>query len=571
MGAAQNFVSVSRRPPDVEDYIDILRRYRSWIVGPMFVGLVASVVVAFLWPDTYMSQAVMRITPQQVSTRLVPAEITSQLGERLNQMEQEILSRGSLSSIIIQPSLDLYKKERQQKPLEDIVADMRNKYIQIRMMELPGAQTGDRKLASAFSISFQYTDRYKAQAVVQQLVTKFIEQNVTVLRNQTHQTTVFIDDEMKTAKDRLDDLSAKITKFKMENAGRLPEQATSNATGLNSLQMQVAQFNESLNRAQATKLQLETALSNLQSEVTYYSSRAEDIQTMPGQTSTAVKNERLIQLDKELIAARSNLAGLRKQYKDNYPMIGALQAQIDTLRAQKEEAAKEEAAQQLAAAQANASNGPKEVKVTNPQVAMHLQDLKNSIAATKTNLTSTEVEIEGRQRQIAELNRRIAEYQARIDASPLNEQQYAQLTGDYQLAKQEYDDKVKKRDQAATAQNVEEHKAGENLEVLDAATLPEQSFEPNRPAWIGIGTAMGLMVGIVLAAAKEVKNTSLKNLKDVRAYTNLPVLSSVPLLENALLVRRKRRLFWLAWSSAFIIGSIAMSGSMYYHFFGKSN
>jgi len=48
----------------------------------------------------------------------------------------------------------------------------------------------------------------------------------------------------------------------------------------------------------------------------------------------------------------------------------------------------------------------------------------------------------------------------------------------------------------------------------------------------------------------------LKNLKDVRAYTNLPVLSSIPLLENALLVRRKRRLFWLAWSSAIIIGRL---------------
>jgi hypothetical protein len=77
------------------------------------------------------------------------------------------------------------------------------------------------------------------------------------------------------------------------------------------------------------------------------------------------------------------------------------------------------------------------------------------------------------------------------------------------------------------------------------------------------------MVGIVLAGAKEVKNTSLKNLKDVRAYTNLPVLSSVPLLENALLVRRKRRLFWLAWTSAVMIGTIAMSGSMYYYFFGR--
>ena len=43
-----------------------------------------------------------------------------------------------------------------------------------------------------------------------------------------------------------------------------------------------------------------------------------------------------------------------------------------------------------------------------------------------------------------------------------------------------------------------------------------------------------------------------------------------PLLENALLVRRKRRLFWLAWTSAVIVGTIAMSGSMYYYYFGRS-
>ena len=66
------------------------------------------------------------------------------------------------------------------------------------------------------------------------------------------------------------------------------------------------------------------------------------------------------------------------------------------------------------------------------------------------------------------------------------------------------------------------------------------------------------------------KDTSLKNLKDVRVYTNLPVLSSIPLLENALLVRRKRRLFWLAWSSAIVIGTIAMSGSMFYYFSSRT-
>src|SRR5258708_13812186 len=78
-----------------------------------------------------------------------------------------------------------------------------------------------------------------------------------------------------------------------------------------------------------------------------------------------------------------------------------------------------------------------------------------------------------------------------------------------------------------------------------------------------------MMVGIVLAGAQEMKNTSLKNLKDVRAYTNLPVLSSIPLLEKALLVRRKRRLMWLAWSSAIIFGSIVMSAPAYYKYYGQ--
>jgi hypothetical protein len=44
----------------------------------------------------------------------------------------------------------------------------------------------------------------------------------------------------------------------------------------------------------------------------------------------------------------------------------------------------------------------------------------------------------------------------------------------------------------------------------------------------------------------------------------------VPLLENALLVRRKRRLAWLAWSSAIVIGSILMSGAAYYYVSGRS-
>jgi hypothetical protein len=42
------------------------------------------------------------------------------------------------------------------------------------------------------------------------------------------------------------------------------------------------------------------------------------------------------------------------------------------------------------------------------------------------------------------------------------------------------------------------------------------------------------------------------------------------LLENDLVVRRKRRLTWLAWSAACMVGAAAMAGSIYFHYATKS-
>src|SRR5215467_3264962 len=200
MASPQNYVTVSRRPPDVEDYIDMLRRHRSWLIGPMFAGLVLSVVVAFMWPDTYISQAVMRITPPTISDRNVPTVVNLQMQQRLTQMQQEILSRGSLTDIIQRPALNLYPKEKAKLPIEDVIQEMRNK-IKIQMVDAqnPGAPG---RVTSAFTISFSYPDRLKAQSVVQLLVSKFMESNSQVLRQQTDTTAGFINENLKLAKDR---------------------------------------------------------------------------------------------------------------------------------------------------------------------------------------------------------------------------------------------------------------------------------------------------------------------------------------------------------------------------------
>ena len=557
MAAPQNYVSVTRRPPDVEDYIDMLRRYRSWIIGPMFAGLVVSVVVAFVWPDTYVSQAVMRITPQQVSERLLPAVINTQMVDRIGQMQTEILSRSSISQIIQKPSLNLFERRRQREPLEDIIQDMRNRYIKIGVMADPAQGEGEHRYASAFSIQFSYSDRYKAQAVVNELVARFLDQNVNVQRNKAVLTENFLDDEQKSALEQLNKLESALTRFRIENQGRLPEQTQANMSAVNTTQMQLASLEDGLSRDQQDKLILETRLQTLKNSQSFVAANMEE--TAVGQ---AVKNQRLVDLNNRIAEGKSQLAGMLQVFRPDYPDVRQMQGRIQSLERERDSLEKEQIEE--------SSKAQPSRRVVNPQMQRSLEDLKNEQAHVQAQIAAKQSDIESKIRRQADLHRAVNDYQGRVQSGTANQQQYDGLLRDYQLAKQSYEEMSRRKEASSTARNLEEHKAGENLEVLDPASLPEQPTEPNRWAIAGIGTAVGLLLGVVLAGAKEVKDTSLKNLKDVRAYTNLPVLSSVPLLENALLVRRKRRLFWLAWSSAIIAGTLAMSGSMYYYFFGRS-
>jgi uncharacterized protein involved in exopolysaccharide biosynthesis len=208
--------------------------------------------------------------------------------------------------------------------------------------------------------------------------------------------------------------------------------------------------------------------------------------------------------------------------------------------------------------------------VRNPQAIQKVQELQAAEKLASGAISNLQAEIDRGNKRLGQLQNEQQNLQAKMAASPGVFQRYNELQGEFTLAKQAYDSESKTRDRSQTAESLEEHHAGETLDLLEAADLPETAAEPNRWAIIGLGTFIGLLAGCGMAGAKELKNTTLKNLKDVRAYTNLPVLSSVPLLENALLVRRKRRLAWLAWSSAIVIGGILMSGAAYYYVSGRS-
>ena len=124
MQPTENY-STPRRSLDLEDYIDIVRRHKGWIFGPFLFTLVASVVGVYLYPDSYVSQAVVKIVPQQVPQNMVQSAINQQMSDRINSMAQTILSRTVLTTII--NSFGLYQRERSRMPIEDVIEQMKKR------------------------------------------------------------------------------------------------------------------------------------------------------------------------------------------------------------------------------------------------------------------------------------------------------------------------------------------------------------------------------------------------------------------------------------------------------------
>ena len=229
---------------DVADYIDILRRHRGWIIGPTFAGLVIAVVVAFIWPDTYVSDATIRIVPPAVPERYVPSNVNLQIGQRIAAMEQEVRSRTNVLNLINQNGL--YPRKKGRIPDEDLVEEMQ-KQIVIQPVFSLREMDGNRSMSTAFRVSYAYENRYLAQKVVSQIVGMFLDETLRTRSTESVMTTEFLKEKLDASKKNLDDIENRLTEYKLKFAGKLPEQLGSNLAQLNTLQTQLASTNASIN------------------------------------------------------------------------------------------------------------------------------------------------------------------------------------------------------------------------------------------------------------------------------------------------------------------------------------
>jgi polysaccharide chain length determinant protein (PEP-CTERM system associated) len=553
-----NEIAVVRRTLDVEDYLDIVRRQKGWLIGPLLAGVVIACVAAFLWPDTYVSSASIRVVPPQVPERLVPTNVSTQMADRINSMAQTILSRNTLTNII--QTHDLYRKERAGLPLADIIERML-KDIRISPLTTMQAGSSGRRETQAFSIAYSYENRYLAQKVTRDLMSRFIDENIRERSSQSQLTTQFLREQLEQAKVELDAIESRVTGFRVQNTGRLPEQLLSNVHAVNTLESRVTTLNASVARANQEKLLLDAELRQVRERIGALMRPSSEGGTLARGRPV---DEDLLRVEREIQQLEQAIARMLETYKPTYPDVVRLEERLTAARKQRDRLFDK----QMAIPDGNSNGQPAAVPM-DPARLKELADLEASANRLQIQIRAKEMEAENLIRQITDADRKMQDIQFRIESGPIGEQQYEQLIRDREMAKQRYDDLNRKLAQSAIATDLESRKQGETLEVLDLPSLPEAPSAPNRPMIVGLGAVLGLVAGCFVVGLREISDTSLKSLKDVTAYTGLGILGSVPLLENDRVVRRRRQIAWLGWSVGLALSATAVAGSIWYYYSSK--
>jgi polysaccharide chain length determinant protein (PEP-CTERM system associated) len=553
-------ISVPRRALDIEDYIEILRRHRGWILGFAFFGLVVGVVTAYLWPDSYRAAGTIRVVPPQVPNKLISTNVSQDMSDRINTVYQNILQRAYLTSLI--KAHNLYPGDVKRLPMEDVVEQMRKDIAVGRPQSLSAMGGKDR--GSAFEVSFSYEDRRLAKLICENMIKYFIDDSNKTRSAQSLATTEFLKDQFEVSKRTLEEIDKKILEFKMRNVSNLPEQEQGLIGRMNALEGTIGNTNASISRANQEKMQMETNLRLLREQ--YASAAQAGVAQQSGGMSGPRRNEQLMDIEREIARLEATLAQLRESYTDDHPDVARVSGMLASKRKQRDQVLESaEAARSSAPASA-----PQRAMAISPEQQERLREINASIARTQAAIQSKDNEIEGLTQSIASTRRMINGLQSKLEFSPVVQQEYAQLMRDREVAKERYDDMQGKLQVSALGTDIEVRRIGETLEVMEEPMLPTDPYSPKRPLIVFGALAAGLALGAVFAAVRELKDTSLKNLKDVRAYTRLTVLGSIPLLENDFVVRRRRRLHWLAWAAVLIVGILLMSGSVAYYYTSKA-
>jgi succinoglycan biosynthesis transport protein ExoP len=487
---------------------------RKWLgLVVLALPLAAAVATIMALPDLYQSTALVLVERQQVPEAFVRPTVTSDLEIRIHTISQEILSRSRLEALVTR--MGLYPDLRDTPSKEEAVNRLRR---DIRL-ELRSADANRGGTTTSFALSYRGADPQTVALVTNTLASFYIEENLKARERQASGTADFLRVQLQDAKKRLDEQEARMGDLQRRYMGELPQQLQSNLAGLDAMNMQLRMNNDNQIRLAERRDQLAAQLAAARAEA-----------------GDETDEMRLARLKRELTT-------LRIKYTDLWPDIIRIKDEIVRL--------------EKAISEPKPKMPVKAPAVPTPQVLRAQEALQ-----------SVETELKLAKADEQRLKQAITAYQTRLDNAPAREQAYLDATRDYQSTKELYASLTKRYEEAQLAESMEQRQKGEQFRILDSAVPASAPTAPRRSRLLVASLALSAVLGAGAMLLAEMLDTSFHSTGDLRAYTTVPVLVSIPRIITAADARRSRWRFRLA-AAGVAVSLVLVAGSAF--FFAHGN
>src|SRR5215470_11159043 len=212
---------------DIWSYVAILKRRKLLLILPFILVLTVGFVVTLALPPVFRSEARILVESQQIPTELVRPTVTAGAKERIQVIEQRVMTRENLLAIV--EKFQLFPGKRQSLSGTELM-DMMVARARLQPLELESRRRND--LTIALTVSFEYEVPQLARSVANELVTLILNEDARNRTNRASETTRFLTREAKKLETDLGTIDAQIVELKRKTVDAVPERVLQQLTTL---------------------------------------------------------------------------------------------------------------------------------------------------------------------------------------------------------------------------------------------------------------------------------------------------------------------------------------------------
>jgi polysaccharide biosynthesis transport protein len=521
---------------DITPYKMMLKR-RKWafIISAGLVFFIMA-AIAFLLPPSYKSEATILVEAQEIPEQMVQSTVTGHVEERIQSINQVVMSRANLMKIIEEHGL--YQEMRGRSTADEMVEKMRKDISMTPLQaEVANPQSGRTGLATiAFTLAYENKDPRKAQQIANILVSLFLEENARQREEKAQTTVTFLENQLAQIDETISSLENKLAEFKDENMLVLPELRDLNIQMLHRLEDRIDYLLQEIKTHENRRIYLEGQLAG--------------IEPFP-KLST---EQHLEQLQNEYIMKRASLS-------DKHPDVIRLKKSVEALEMEDSKGVSlQQAIEAYEVASLELSMLQQQYSPKHPDVIRKTREFKElgeridrlnqqkaiqrvkedvekepdnpAYLSLQAQIKSTEFDIRLATLVRADLQAKHKEIKERIEQTPRVEQEYRTLMRNYQNATSKYLETNSRLMLAREAKDLESDRISQKLTLIDPPALPEVPFKPNRLALLVLGLILSMGSGVGFVSLREFLDNSVHSPQELVNLFTVPLLTAIPYLET---------------------------------------